>query len=131
MILPIEDRRAKVMAKKILLIDSETLVGLMVSKRLKRLGYSVMEPLVTGEKAVQLIDVLIPDLVIMDVLLSGEMGGLETAGIISQRYGIPIIFFTSYLDEKTIEKAWKIKPVAILDKFIPFSELKSAIDLVV
>ncbi len=118
------------MEKKILLIDSETLIGLMIAKRMNSLGYKVMEPQTTGEKALKLISRMAPDLVIMDVILSGEVDGLETAEIITRRYGIPIIFFTSYQDEKTIQRAWQIRPFAVLDKFVPFSELKAVIDLV-
>ncbi len=65
----------------------------------------------------------------MDVVLSGELDGIETAEIIKERYGIiPIIFFTSYHDEKIIQRARKVQPVAMIDKFVPFSAVKEAIN---
>ncbi len=118
------------MDNKIMLIDSERLIGLMVAKRMKSCGYSVCELQSSGEEALKVIPQEAPDLVVMDVLLSGDLDGIESAGIIKRRYGIPIIFFTGYQDKKTIQRAWEVKPIAILDKFVPFSELKAAIDLV-
>jgi CheY-like chemotaxis protein len=43
----------------------------------------------------------------MDIHLAGTMDGIENALRIRRRYGIPIIFLTSYADEAAL---WRTKP---------------------
>ncbi len=116
------------MVNKIMFIDSEILVGKMVVKRLAGSGYDVIELQTRGEDALQILQEEMPDLIIMDVILSGILNGLETAKIITCRYKIPIIFFTTYHEKSIIQRVQKLKPAAILDKFVPFEEIRAVIE---
>ena len=63
-----------------------------------------------------------PDLVLMDIGISGSKDGIETAEIIQQKYSIPIIFITGNSDESTLENAKKVNPIDFI--FKPIDELR-------
>ena len=48
-----------------------------------------------GEQALQQVQQLRPDLVLMDVRLQGRMSGVDAAREIHRRFGIPIVFVTA------------------------------------
>lgn len=41
----------------------------------------------------------------MDIRIKGEMDGIDAAEIIRNRFDIPVIFSTPYLDEERIQRA--------------------------
>jgi CheY-like chemotaxis protein len=53
---------------------------------------------------------LLPDLIIMDIALEGEMDGIAATEIINKKYNIPIIFLTAYANEKLMEKLLTLSP---------------------
>ncbi|MEE8430467.1 MAG: response regulator [Candidatus Desulfatibia sp.] len=66
---------------QILIVEDDAIVSLDIESRLKELGYSVPEVVITGERAIQKVEEHNPDLVLMDIVLKGEMDGIEAAGI--------------------------------------------------
>ncbi|MCF8416663.1 MAG: response regulator transcription factor, partial [Crocinitomicaceae bacterium] len=62
-----------------------------------------------------------PDIVLMDIMLKGEMNGIETAEIIRNELAIPVIFLTAYADESTLAKAKVTEPYGYIIK--PFKEI--------
>ncbi len=59
----------------------------------------------TGEKAIKKVEHDKPNIVLMDIRIKGEMDGIDAAEIIRNKFGIPIVFSTAYLDEERIERA--------------------------
>jgi DNA-binding LytR/AlgR family response regulator len=70
-----------------------------------------------------------PDLVLLDIGLSGEMSGIETAQLIKKDYQIPFIFLTALADSSTIEKAKLTEPYAYLVKPVKIETLYSTIEI--
>jgi PAS domain S-box-containing protein len=114
---------------RIMVVEDEELVGLSIKVFLERAGYEV--PLVTqaGEQAVGRAGEVRPDLVLMDIRLSGEMSGIEAAGILHKTHHIPVIYLTAHDDEDTLEKAKVTEPFGYILK--PFDErhLQAAIKM--
>ena len=77
---------------KVLIVEDEAILGLLLSRSLGRLGYEVGEPIATGEEALRRTEQEQPDVVLMDIRLAGAMDGIEAAREITARYGTPIIF---------------------------------------
>ena len=71
-------------APRILIVEDEGLVALDLKNRLESFGYEVSDMLSSGEMAVEKIETLRPDLVLMDIMLSGEMDGIMTAEEITE-----------------------------------------------
>ncbi len=120
------------MAKiKILIVEDESIVAKDIQNSLKKLGYSVMGSVSSGEKAIEEIEVDKPDLILMDIMLKGKMTGIEAANIIKERFGIPVIFLTAYADDNTIGKAKIIEPYGYIIKPFKEKELQTTIELAI
>ena len=109
------------MAVNILVTEDESIVRKDIERSLQKLGYHVIGTADTGETAVELALKLKPDLALMDIMLKGEMTGIEAAEKIKSQIDIPIIFLTAYADEKTLSKAKITEPHGYILK--PFKEV--------
>lgn len=110
------------MAKtNVLVVEDESIVSKDIQHSLKKLGYNVVGSSATGEKAIELARQENPDIILMDIMLKGEMNGIETADVIRQELRIPIIFLTAYADESTLTKAKITEPYGYIIK--PFKEI--------
>lgn len=90
---------------KILIVEDETITALFIQECLENLGYKVVETAVTGYDAIDIAEEYRPDLVLMDIKLTGDLNGIETAKIIYDRFNIPVVYLTAYSDDKTLQKA--------------------------
>jgi CheY-like chemotaxis protein len=105
---------------KILVVEDEVIIAKDIQMSLQQLGYSVPSTVVSGEQAIRKAEGEKPDLIIMDIVLQGEMDGIETASIIRSRFDIPIIYLTSYSDKNTQDRAKATEPYGYILK--PFEE---------
>ncbi|NIP99754.1 MAG: response regulator, partial [Nitrospinaceae bacterium] len=105
---------------KILVVEDESIVAAHISESLKHSGYRVTDTVPSGEQALKSVRQNTPDLVLMDIVLKGKLGGIEAAELIYSRYDVPIIFLTAYFDPKTLNRAKTAHPFGYLLK--PFKE---------
>lgn len=115
--------------QKILIVEDETIISMELSHRLKRSGYDVVGAAVTGEEAIKKSTELIPDLILMDIHLIGEIDGIETAEIIHSTQDIPIIYLTAFSDGETLERAKLTEPYGFLIKPFEQRELETTIEV--
>ena len=80
------------MSINILVTEDESIVRKDIERSLKKLGYNVVGSADTGEKAIELALQLKPDIALMDIMLKGEMTGIEAAERIKREIDIRIIF---------------------------------------
>ncbi|MBT4504152.1 MAG: response regulator [Gemmatimonadetes bacterium] len=113
----------------ILVVEDESIVGLDIKSRLQRLGHQVPDVVASGEQAIIQAEALLPELILMDIMLQGEMNGLEAADIIRERLDIPVIFLTAYSDESTLERAKEAGPYGYVLKPFKDRELYTTIEL--
>lgn len=99
-----------------------------IEDRLKSLGYAVAGTVPSGAEAVDRAAELRPDLVLMDIKLSGEMDGVEAADI-GDRFDIPVIYLTAYADDDTVQRAKLAEPFGHLIEPFEEGELHSAIQM--
>ncbi|MFC2176393.1 response regulator [Bacteroidota bacterium] len=110
------------MAKtSILVVEDESIVARDIQQSLKKLGYVVPSVENSGEDAIEAAGQYRPDLVLMDIMLKGEISGIEAAEQVKNRYQIPVIFLTAYADESTLSKAKVTEPYGYIIK--PFKEI--------
>lgn len=105
----------------ILVVEDEAIVSKDIQQSLKKLGYNIVGTAATGEKAIVLANEFKPDLVLMDIMLKGEMSGIEAAQQIKAQLNIPVIYLTAYADENTLAKAKVTEPYGYIIK--PFKEI--------
>lgn len=114
---------------KILVVEDEALTALELQKKLISWGYDVVDTVSSGEDAVKKALKLKPDLILMDILLKGNMTGIDAARDIKNQIEIPIIYLTAYCNIETFEGAKITQPYAYLIKPFQENELKFAIEM--
>jgi CheY-like chemotaxis protein len=115
------------MAKKILIVEDEKLIGLMLAENVKDLGCEVTRVVTNGQAALHAVQTDPPDAILMDISLDGVMNGIETAKQIKAKQDIPILFFTGYQDPHLLSQANAVKPVGIVDKLDTTENIQQAI----
>ncbi len=90
---------------RILVVEDEPIVAKDIQQTLMESGYEVVKIVSTGEDAIREVQNRNPDLVLMDIVLGGEMDGVEAAGQIHSRYNIPVVYLTAYADKETLRRA--------------------------
>ncbi len=115
--------------KKILVVEDESIVAIDIEEQLKSLGYKIAGIFSKGEEVIAQIESLNPDLILMDIMLAGDLTGVETAEVVRQTFNIPIIYLTAYADEKTLKAAKETAPFGYILKPFEERELHSTIEM--
>lgn len=117
--------------KKVLIVEDDVIISSFIQIKLEEMGYAVPAKARTGKQAVELAQKYKPDLILMDVMLEGEIDGIQAVEEITKYLDIPIIYLTASSDEKTVERLMKTEPHGFLIK--PFDDriLFSAIHIAV
>ena len=106
-------------AIKILVVEDDLLIAEEICNALHKAGYEVSAVADTCSGALEAAKKEAPDLVFMDIKISGEADGIETAEKLKQLGDFPIIFLTNLHDKPTLQRAMRVNPANYLAK--PFS----------
>jgi len=90
---------------RILVVAVEPVVAMDLRQRLTERGYVVVGVVGSAEAAVEKVAAEEPDLILMDIMLSGERDGIDAATRIRGESSVPIVYLTAYADDATIERA--------------------------
>ncbi len=115
-------------AKKILIVEDETIIAMEIESYLLKFGYEVIDICSTANEAYQKAIENDVDLILMDIYLM-EGDGIDASIQIKKEKDIPIIFLTAHIDEETIERAIEANPTAYLMKPFNRQELFAAIKI--
>jgi CheY-like chemotaxis protein len=100
----------------ILVVEDEGIVAQEIKSRLEKSGYSVCAVAHDGKTAITHAENKRPDLVLMDIRLKGEMDGIEAAGLIRDRFNLPVVYLTAYTDPATLARAKVMEPFGYVVK---------------
>jgi len=114
---------------RIMIVEDEWIAAEDTRNRLEDLGYTVSSLASTGKEAIQNAEEEKPDLVLTDIVLEGEMDGIEVAKQIYARFGIPFIYLTAYADDKILERIKITEPFGYIVKPFTNEDLTIAIEL--
>jgi PAS domain S-box-containing protein len=115
--------------RRILLVDDEIIIVTQLEERLTQMGYDVVGMASSGRNAVASARALLPDLILMDVVMPGELDGIEAAERIRAELGIPIIFLTAYTDQEIIQRAKSLEPLGYILKPFQDGQITAAIEI--
>ncbi len=116
-------------SKRILIVEDENIIAEDIRNTLVKFNYKVPAIVSSGEKAIQKAEELNPDLILMDIMIEGNMNGIEAAKLIQSEFRIPIVFLTAYADEKILEQAAESSPFGYLIKPFEDRELRATIEM--
>jgi len=116
------------MSYRILIADDEPIIRTDLKELLEELGYIVVAEAGDGLAALNLIEQVQPDVVILDIKMP-KMDGIQVAGEIADRF--PVIILTAYTERHLIEKARDSGVMAYLSKPFREGDLSPGIELAV
>jgi two-component system, response regulator PdtaR len=114
---PVRDgaRKAQV-SLRVLIVEDEFFIALDMEALVESLGHSVVGFASSADEAVASVGQDKPDIVFMDIRLSGVRDGIDAATEIRSRYGVPILFVTANTDPSTLQRAKAVGPIGVLEK---------------
>jgi DNA-binding LytR/AlgR family response regulator len=114
---------------KIGIVEDEMIIASVIQDCLEKLNYEVVEPVLSFNEAIEMLYIEQPDIVIIDIRISGKKDGIELAEYIRENYSIPFIFLTANSDKETLSRAKKTNPNAYLLKPFTQNDLFAAIEI--
>jgi CheY-like chemotaxis protein len=114
---------------RILVVEDEVIVSADLQDQLIKLGYRIVGAAVAGEESIAKAHELKPDLILMDIMLKGQMDGIEAAKQIRDSLRVPVIFLTANSNDSVLERAKVSEPFGYLLKPFDHRSLKSNIEM--
>ena len=111
-----------------LVVEDEHIISLAMGMHIRNLGHKVGASVSCGEDALAALPRVRPDLVLMDIQLEGELDGIETARLMLDQGGPPVVYATAYSDAETLARARTTKPLAYLLKPVGPKEILALVD---
>ncbi len=94
----------------ILIVEDEVITGMALGRELESFGYEITARVTTGAEAIAAAERVLPDAILMDINIRGDLTGIETARKIRSRFQIPIAFITGYHDREVMRLAEEVRP---------------------
>ncbi len=119
------------MQGKIMIVEKNPLVCSELKSCLEKMGHSVCCIISSGEEAVREAKSCRPNLILMDIRLSGKMDGIETGRQILENAKEPVtvIFLTTCEDDRIVERAKTLEPAGYILKPFRENELRIVIEM--
>jgi two-component system cell cycle sensor histidine kinase/response regulator CckA len=114
---------------RILIAEDEWIFAEDIRRTLEGFGFEISSIASTGEKSIQKAHEDQPNLVLMDIVLGGEIDGIEAAQQIREKLNIPVVFLTAHADERTLTRAKITEPYAYVVKPFADRELRAAVEM--
>jgi PAS domain S-box-containing protein len=105
---------------KILIVEDEKIIAKDLEIRLRNMNYEVIASVTNGADAINVVRTTPPDLILMDIMIDGDIDGIETTELIHQERDVPVIYLTAYADDKTFQRAKLSDPFGYILK--PFQD---------
>lgn len=116
---------------RILIIEDEAVTAMDLKAELEGFGYEVVGIADDKVSAVWLAGETKPDLVLTDIRLAHGDSGIEAAQEITELMDVAIVFLTAHSDQRTINSAVALAPLAFLVKPFDSRELNATIELAI
>ena len=116
---------------KILVIEDEVLIARQIEGCLHQLGYEVVGIATRVETALQQLTDVPTDLVFVDIHLQGQQDGITLAEQVRDRFHIPFIYLTAYVDDSTLERAKQTRPAGYILKPFKQNDLRVAVEMAI
>jgi len=113
----------------VLIVDDEAIITMQIEEKISAMGHKVVGRASSGEDAIAKARATKPDIVLMDIVMPGKTNGIAAAKVIRKDLGIPIVFITSYADDKIIAEVKKVNPYGYIVKPFNELELKATVEL--
>jgi DNA-binding LytR/AlgR family response regulator len=118
-------------ALSIHIVEDQQMTIKTLQKTLEDLGYQVTGYTSTYEQTLQILQESKPDLILIDIYLSGDKTGIDLANTLNHQWKIPFVFITSHADKDTIEAAKRTKPYGYIVKPFDSKDIYATVEMAV
>ena len=101
---------------RILIVEDERIIAEDLKTILEKDVYRVVGIANTSRKALDLVEKMKPDLVLMDISLKTDPDGVVTASYITQNDRVPVVFITAYASRDLSERVKVVEPYGYITK---------------
>jgi PAS domain S-box-containing protein len=115
--------------RRILIVEDEAIIAMNLEMTLRNNGYDIVGTAATAGEAIEAAMRERPDLVLMDIIIIGEMDGVEAVREIRSRLDVAIVYMTAHSDPATLKRARDTEPHGYIIKPAGQNELLSAVDI--
>lgn len=112
-------------------LDDEVVICETLVKYLTELGYHVPDYALNYQEAIDLVDRIQPDIMLLDINIRDSLTGIDFARHLREHHHIPLIYISSYSDPRTIESAKGTQPNGYLLKPFTKDDLFVAIEVAI
>lgn len=116
---------------KLMVVDDEVIIATQLQEVLQGEGYDVIGMATSGEDAAAMAAERRPDLILMDIKMTGAMDGIATAEIVQTQLDIPVVFISAYADEDILERAKHLEPFGYVVKPVEKKQLKATVEIAI
>lgn len=117
------------MKHKILITEDDAVTVKYMEHNAKMLGYEIIGITDSAEEAIQLCKTEKPDIVLMDVNLSGSIDGIEAADNITSLLNIPVLLISNNMDDDTLKRAVSSNSYGYLLKPVKKEQLYTIVEM--
>ena len=116
---------------RILIVEDDWTSAEVTKQRLLKMEYFVSGIVNSEEEAIRSVRDDTPDLVLMDIVLNGEMDGIEAASQIKLNFNVPVIYVTAQVDNEFLSRAKLTTPMGYICKPFETETLKAAVEIAI
>jgi DNA-binding NarL/FixJ family response regulator/DNA-binding PadR family transcriptional regulator len=114
---------------RVLVVDDEAIITMQLEEKISSMGHKVVGMASSGEDAIAKAHATKPDIVLMDIVMPGKTNGIAAAKAIHEDLDIPVVFISSYADDKIITEVKNVNPYGYIVKPFNELELKATVEL--
>jgi CheY-like chemotaxis protein len=112
---------------RVLIVDDQYLSSEFLRVWVEALGHSVCGIAASAQEACEKAAADPPDVILMDMILEGDLDGVDTAMEIRKTQSPPIIFITACAEANSITRILSVAPLRVLPKPVEPNELYDAL----
>jgi CheY-like chemotaxis protein len=112
---------------RVLIVEDEVLTALDIEYLVEGMGYDVCGMVASAPEAIKAAQDQRPDLVLMDIRLAHGTDGIQEAGAIRDRFGIPSLYLSAHTDTVTRHRAQATSPLGFVFKPYTRAQLESSL----
>lgn len=117
------------MSRKILIVEDEHELALNLKEQIFKLGFSVPAVFDNARETLAFLEENAVDLLLVDIMIAGEINGVELVRQVNKKWKLPIVFSTAHADNELFTKALEVNPAGYLVKPYKMDDLKTSLML--
>jgi CheY-like chemotaxis protein len=113
----------------IFIVEDDKTISDLLTEQLKTLGHRVCGCADNAQNAVAGIQKFSPDLVLLDIELKGNFGGISVGDYLVSKTDIPFIYLSAHDDKAILQAARNTTPDGYLLKPFTINQLRVALEM--